>query len=312
MSKKPCSGVVVPMVSPLQNGLSVDEAAVSRLVDSFVRAGVHAFVLGTTGECASLDANQRAGLVAATSAAADGRCQVHAGISGNCLNECLGYAHQWKSLGADFAVAHPPFYYRIDDAAIESWFLRLADESPLPLLLYNIPQTTGHSLSIDAVLRLASHPNIVGIKDSERDEQRYRKLVEIAKSHPQFSVLLGWAAKSADGIADGIDGIVPSSANLVPTEYRALFDAAAAGDGAKAARHQECTNLITDLYQKDRPLAEAFPLLKAMLAAFDICGSQCAPPLISCDRSSIERMTVALAPFRDIVLESHPEAVPAI
>jgi len=304
---KPCHGVIVPMVSPLDARFEADAAAVRTLISSFARSGVHAFVLGTTGECASLDAIQRARIVAAATEASSGRCQIHAGISGNALNDCLAHARQWQSLGADFAVAHLPSYYRIGEAAMEEWFLRLADGSPLPLLLYNIPQTTGLSLPIDAIERLASHPNICGIKDSERDESRLERLITIARSHERFSVLLGWAARSADAVAAGIDGIVPSSANLVPAAYRTLYNAAAAGRAEEAARWQQITDRITDIYQKDRPLAEAFALLKAMLAGFGICAPHCAPPLATADDAAMHEVMQTIEPFRATVIQSHPE-----
>ena len=88
-------------------------------------------------------------------------------------------------------VAHMPSYYPLNNAQIESHFLRLADSVPLPLVLYNIPATTHHSISLDSIDRLRKHPNIVALKDSAGDRDRLSELFKRTGGRGGFPVLLG-------------------------------------------------------------------------------------------------------------------------
>ena len=160
------SGVVVPMVTPFTPAGGIDEPAVGRIVDHLIGSGIGGiFPLGTTGESASIHSNDRRQLVAATVKHVNDRATVYAGISGNCFRESVDAAAAYKALGVAAVVAHMPSYYPLSDAEIEAYFLRLADSVALPLVLYNIPATTHHSISLDSVDRLRKHANIVAIKD---------------------------------------------------------------------------------------------------------------------------------------------------
>ena len=106
-------------------------------------------------------------------------------------------------------------------------------------MLYNILATTHMSIPVDVIRRLADHPNIVGLKDSERDLERMAQCIEITKSHPEFAYFCGWAAQSAHALELGGNGIVPSTGNFVPEMFQQLFDAAVAGDMATANRLQD-------------------------------------------------------------------------
>lgn len=279
--KQKYRGVIVPMVTPLDEGGDVDAKAVRVLVDTLVREGCAPFVAGTTGEAPSLTEEGRVELVRAAAAATDGRAPVYAGIADNCLAGCLRRARLYRDLGADVAVCHLPGYYPIDEAEMAVWYRALADACPLPLMLYNIPATTGLSLPLRLVDELSRHENVVGVKDSERGDERLREALALWRDREDFTFHLGWAAKSAFGLLNGLDGIVPSSGNLVPGLYRRMVERAGAGDAAEAGRLQALTDDISACYQEGRSLSRSIPVLKAMLSAFGLCGPAVAPPMMA-------------------------------
>ena len=275
-------GVVVPMVTPLTASGSIDGAGVARVVDHLVTGGVDGvFVLGTTGERASVPAALDGDLVGAAVRAAAGRVPVYTGISANCLDDAVDAACRHADLGADFAVAHPPCYFPVPDSAFEAYFGRLADAIPLPLLLYNIPMTTHVSLALDTVEALSRHENIVGLKDSENDETRLVEVLGRFGDKADFAILMGAPALSVRGFRLGADGVVPTSANLAPAMFRDLQAAARSGDWATAERLQQETDAISAQYRSGRLLGEAIPALKRMMADIGLCEPFVLPPLQS-------------------------------
>ncbi|HSV15872.1 MAG TPA: dihydrodipicolinate synthase family protein, partial [Tepidisphaeraceae bacterium] len=210
-------GVVVPMVSPFTPAGRIDEPAVGRIVAHLLKGGVAGiFPLGTTGESASIRREDKRQLVSATVHAVHGRAMVYAGIAGNCFAESIDAAAEYRQLGADAVVAHVPSYYPLNDCEIETYFERLADQVPLPLVLYNIPVTTHHHIALDVVDRLRNHPNIVALKDSANDGHRLTELLHRTGGRGGWPVLVGTSAQFTHGLKLGAVGLVPSGGHLVP------------------------------------------------------------------------------------------------
>lgn len=200
-------------------------------------------------------------------------------VSDTCLEAMIRRAKVFADLGAEVLVAHLPSYYKLGDAAILKWYEALAEESPLPLMIYNIPTTTHMSIPLELVDRLSHHPNIVGLKDSERDEQRLRASLELWKDRDDFSHFTGWAARSFDALKAGSDGIIPSSGNLIPQVYDALYRAACDQDEQKGRLMQKISDEVGLLYQGGRLLGESLAALKTMLEALHLCTAFTLPPI---------------------------------
>jgi dihydrodipicolinate synthase/N-acetylneuraminate lyase len=270
------AGVVVPMVTPVTAEGAIDTPSVARLVEHLVTGGVDGiFVLGTTGEALSVPQAERERLVAATVAAAQGRVPVVAGIAANCFAESRSAAQTYTALGVAAVVAHLPFYYPLTDEHIEHWFLALADTLTVPLLLYNIPQTTHQNIAIASIERLRQHPQIVGIKDSSPDEARIAALLAAVGGLSDFTVLIGAGPRYAQGLRLGADGIVPSTGNLAPALCHALCTAP---DAELELLHQELLAL-TATYQAGKTLGESLAALKALLSLRGLCGPELLLPL---------------------------------
>lgn len=294
-------GVIVPMVTPINDDYSIDEAAVEKMVDSFIDHGCAPFVLGTTGESASIPPAQKLELVEKTVKATAGRITTFAGVSGTSLLESIDLAKAYRDMGVDVMVTTLPYYYPITASEMTRFFIELADGIDCPLVLYNMPAMVGEHIPLEVAEELSQHPNIIGMKDSERDIDRIDASIRMWKDRADFSFYLGWAAQSAHAVLNGADGVVPSTANFVPQLYQQLYDAAVAGDREEAFRLQNITDELSLIYQKDRKLNTSLPALKVLMAALDLCQPHVMPPMyrIVQDeelilRANLERMSAGL------------------
>jgi dihydrodipicolinate synthase/N-acetylneuraminate lyase len=275
------SGVVVPMISPFTPTGAVDEPAVGRVVERLLSGGVAGiFPLGTTGESASIPTAEKRRIVEATAREVAGRSMVYAGISSNIINESISLAHAFADLGVDALVAHVPSYYTLSGEEIEAYFLRLADAIRLPLVLYNIPQTTHMNIPLDVVMRLSRHPNIVAIKDSANDADRLTQLLARTGGRGGFPVLLGCSAQFSHGLRAGGVGLIPSGAHLVPLEYQQMFDAAMDDNWDEVDRLQRLTDDACRAYLAGRSIGQGLAALKSILESQNICGRTMLPPLL--------------------------------
>ncbi|MDE6647688.1 MAG: dihydrodipicolinate synthase family protein, partial [Prevotella sp.] len=193
-SKSKYHGVVVPMVTPVTQDGRLDVEAVKRIIDFFADNKVSPLLMGTTGEGNSVSQADGQLFVETAVNAADGRILIYAGLTGNCFAEQVRQAEVYTALGADVIVATLPTYYALTEEQMYEYYKTLADCITGPLMLYNILATTHMSIPVSIIKRLADHPNIVGLKDSERDLERMEQCIAIAKERDDFAYFCGWAA----------------------------------------------------------------------------------------------------------------------
>ena len=280
MTKEQLSGIVVPMITPFTESGAIDPEAVQKVVDHLVDAHMSGiFVLGTTGEAASIPAADSLEMVRLTAVAVDDRAVLYAGISGNCLRESVEAAKEYADLGADAVVAHPPYYYPVTDDNMRAYFEQLADAVPVPLLLYNIPQTTGVSIPVETIESLSHHPNIAAIKDSEADLPRFERVLAELTGRDDFTVLTGHMPFATVGFRNGARGAVPMAGNAHPHEYRKLYDAALAGDWPAVEKQQLVLDDISQRYHAGRVLGDALAEMKRVMGKMGLCQPHVLPPL---------------------------------
>ena len=282
MNNSKYRGVVVPMVTPVTQDGRLDVEAVERIINFFADHQVSPLLMGTTGEGNSV--SQADGqLFVETAVKANTRhpspVTIYAGLTGNCFSEQVRQAEVYTALGADVIVATLPTYYALTAEQMYEYYHALADSITGPLMLYNILATTHMSIPVDVIKKLADHPNIVGLKDSERDLERMAQCIDIARSRDDFAYFCGWAAQSAHSLELGGNGIVPSTGNYVPDMFRQLFDAAVRGDMAEANRLQDETNEIAKIYQQNRTLGQSLTALKVMMQTKGLCEPWMLMPL---------------------------------
>ena len=302
MTEKKYKGVVVPLITPFTEEGKIDQGGVEKLFDHIITHHCDPFILGTTGEALSIPLAMKQDFIRMAVHAKGGRKTLYAGISSMCMEDSITLAKMFFDNGGDVVVAHLPGYYPLSEHAMLRYFEQLADRVNGPLMLYNIPSTTHHSIPVEVVKTLSAHPNIIGLKDSERNEERIHTLTSLFRDNGSFSYMLGWASMSMEFLRLGGDGIVPSSANAIPELYYNLYKATLAEETDTARKMQELTDQFSLIYQKDRLLSEAIPGLKVILDHLNICKPYVLPPCYVPDENEKERLIAAYKEFEKELL----------
>ncbi len=184
------------------------------MLNKFRQNHVAPFILGTTGEAASLPQSVKQDYLQTAAGLKKPGDVLYAGISSNVLEESIAFATRCFEAGVDVVVATLPNYYPLTPGQMKTYFEQLANKVPGPLMIYNIPPTVHMSIPLDVVAELSHHPNIVGLKDSERNEERLLAALQLSAQRSDFSYFAGWAAQSAQSLLKGGDGIIPSTGNF--------------------------------------------------------------------------------------------------
>ena len=298
VSNKRFHGVVVPMVTPATEDGHVDEASTLRLTEHVVAAGAYPFLFGTSGEASSISKEEKIRTGSLLCPPFIERTTVYMGISSNCFEESVDLAKAFSDQGAHVAVVTLPCYLALRPDQMRQYFERLADSIPLPLIIYNIPVTTHMSIPLDVVEALSHHPNIVGLKDSERDLERLKTAAAQYKDREDFSHLTGWAPQAINALQWGSDGLVPVTANRVPQLYIDLYNAVIEGDIETADRLQTKTNEVSKIFQENRTLGDSLAAMKALLNVSGICGTEMFPPLTAVTTEEQEQLNTKWSNFK--------------
>jgi dihydrodipicolinate synthase/N-acetylneuraminate lyase len=297
------NGIVVPTVTPLLEDRKLDLKGTEKLTRHLMDGGVHGiFILGTTGETPSLTETLRKELIQATCQFANQEKPILVGISDTCLDVSLNLAEEAKSHGASAVVALAPFFFHLDQEDIYHYFLQLADQCQLPLLLYNFPHMTKCQIEAPTVRALAAHPNIIGIKDSSGNGVYLEKLLEVKREISDFYVLTGPEEILAQAVIAGADGGVTGGANLFPQLYVRLFEAAKSQDFATIKKIQSIILEISrKIYGKGKKSYSYFQGVKVGLKKLGICESYLASPLLDLHPENESEIHLAILEIREKV-----------
>ncbi len=280
MSKeKQYKGIIVPAITPLTSAFKLDESAVEKIFTRFYQFDISPFILGTTGESASLPDTVKKDYVTAAAKNKKPGSILYAGISSNVVDESINFAKFCSENSVDAVAATLPSYYALNEGQMKSYFESLANAIPLPLVIYNIPATTHMSIPLSVIDELSHHPNIIATKDSERSDERLNQSLALWKHRKDFGHFLGWAAKSADALIGGSRGLIPSTGNLFPEVYSIMYDAVNEGNRDKAYEMQSMSDLYGNLYQSGRTLGESLWALKVLMKELRLCENVVMPPL---------------------------------
>lgn len=278
-TEKKYKGVIVPVITPLSANYKLDELAVENLFENFYRHEISPFILGTTGESASLTNEIKASYLKAAAKNKKSGSILYAGISSNVFSESVDFAKCCADHAVDAVAATLPSYYALGHFQMMRYFEELADAIPLPLIIYNIPVTTHMSIPLEVIEELSNHPNIVAVKDSERSEERLVKSLDLWRGRKDFGHFMGWAAKSAQALFGGSDGLIPSTGNLVPEIYSKMWKAFLGNNLKEAYAMQDLSDKYGALYQSDKSLGESLWALKVLMSGKNMCKSVVMPPL---------------------------------
>ncbi len=279
------SGLWIPLVTPFRDG-RVDEVGLRRLVRHLGEAGVSGFVVcGSTGEAASLTHAEQLGTLDAVLAAGSGK-PVLMGLSGTQAGEMLGRLREVAQRPVAGVLVSAPYYLRPSQAGIVTHFRALADASPMPIVLYDIPSRTGAEMTLSTLLTLATHPNISALKDSANNTEKTRAVI----ADGRLAVLAGNDDSIFATLCMGGAGAIAASAHLLPQHFVAMVAALRAGRLAEARPlYHALAPLSHALFAEPNPC-----VIKALLAQQGWMTDELRAPHSPATREGVQRAVMAL------------------
>jgi 4-hydroxy-tetrahydrodipicolinate synthase len=236
-------GALTALVTPFTPAGALDEAAFRALVRRQIDAGIDGLVLAaTTGESPTLSPDEREWIFAtaveiASERPSRPRIRIVANTGSNDTAATIRATRQAARLGVDAVMAVAPYYNKPDQRMLDAHFRAIADESELPVVIYNVPSRTGSNVEAATLLSLAEHPRIAAVKEASANLDQ---IATILRDRPaSFSVLSGDDAWTLPMLALGGDGVICTCANEIPAEMAAMCSAAFAGDWDAARRIHE-------------------------------------------------------------------------
>jgi len=270
------------MVTPLRERDALDEQGVERLIEHILAGGVHGlFILGTTGEAASLSYRLRRELIGLTTRLVAGRVPVLVGVTDTSHAESMALARLAADAGAEALVLSAPFFYAFAPGELLSYLKRFAAEAPLPIVLYNIPGRPAPTFDVETVRQAMDLPGVVGLKDSSFDMMYFHQLRRLLPRRPDWMLLVGPEELLAESVLLGGHGGVSGGANVNPRLYVELYEAARDGDLERTrALHDRVMTVSRTLYTVGLYQGPSAFLkgLKCALAWLGICDDVMAEP----------------------------------
>lgn len=267
-------GTGVALVTPFKNDHSIDFDALRRLVKHQTDNGTdYLVILGTTGESPTISAQEKQAIVDCVRAENNGKLPLVLGIGGNHTLENAGSIKKQDLSGISAILSVSPYYNKPNQAGILQHYRYLADASPLPLIVYNVPGRTGSNISAETTLALAEHPNILGTKEASGN---FTQCMEIIRHRPaNFSVISGDDAYTLPFIAMGMDGVISVICNAYPAAFSQMVKLSLAGKMEEARNlHYLLLDAMNLIFADGSPGG-----IKEILQAQGICGTDVRMPL---------------------------------
>jgi 4-hydroxy-tetrahydrodipicolinate synthase len=292
------TGVGTALVTPFTRSGDLDEKAVRRLGRRQIDAGIHFLVpLGTTGENPTLDLAERIRIVEILVDEAKGQVPILAGAGGYHTKEVILLADAMRKAGAAGLLSVAPYYNKPTQEGLVQHYRAIADSTPLPIVVYNIPGRTGVNIEVATLVRLAANPTVVGVKEASGS---LTQMCEICRALPaDFIVVSGDDALTLPLMAVGGRGIISVVSNEIPKEMVQMVEAAERNDFAAArAIHARIMPLMQVNFVESNPGP-----VKAAMAAMGLLEEAYRLPMVPPRPESKEKI---LAVLNDLKLVGNP------
>ena len=279
------TGVGTALVTPFTADGSVDEAAVRRLARRQIESGIHFLSpCGTTGEAPTLSTDEKVRVVELVVEEAAGRVPVLAGAGGYDTREVVQLVRRMERAGAQGILSVTPYYSRPTPEGLFQHYQAVADSTPLPIVLYNVPGRTAVNVDVHTLVRIAQLSNIVAVKEASGN---IAQMVEICATLPEsFIVLSGDDALTLSLMAVGGHGVISVASNEVPAEMAQLVELGERGDFAAARRlHRWLFPLLRVNFVEANPGP-----VKAAMAAMGLLAERYRLPMVPPSATSRERI----------------------
>jgi 4-hydroxy-tetrahydrodipicolinate synthase len=285
-------GTFTALVTPFRNG-SVDGTALGKLIEAQIAAGISGVVaVGTTGESPTLTHDEREEVIQIAVEIAKDRCAVLAGTGSYSTRDAIDATQRAEKLGAGGALLVAPYYNKPSQEGIFRHFKAIAESTPLPIMLYNIPGRCSVDVGADTVVRLAETcRNIVSIKEASGSVERVSELR--GRLPDEFTILSGDDSLTLPFMAVGAVGVVSVASNLFPTDVCSLVRAFESGDAKTAEKlHRKLFPLFKALFIEPNPVP-----VKTALGWRGAMSSEVRQPLCEMSDANQARLRKAFEKF---------------
>jgi 4-hydroxy-tetrahydrodipicolinate synthase len=291
-------GVMPALVSPLNPDGTVDPEGTRRLIDHVIDGGVSGVVaLGSTGESATLGRSQRRALVSAVAEAIGGRVPLIVGVTQVDLDSAQEEIRAAAEFGAAAVLVTPPYYAPPDQTTILEFYRRLAAQTSVPILIYNIPMYVKVSVEPSTVRTLALEGTVVGMKDSSGNFVYYTRVLATMRDVPAFRLFMGNEMLLMSALLMGASGTICATANVAPRLMCSLLEHVRSGELDLARAEQfEVVDLITGLMVGGLPVG-----YKAALGLMGICQPHVAAPSHGLNPQQEESLRAFLSERRTVL-----------
>lgn len=275
------TGMATAIVTPMHTDGSIDYEALGRFVEFQIGSGINALVvMGTTGENATIEPEDQKKVIAYTVEKVAGRVPVIAGTGTNNTEHVLHNTRNACQVGADAILVVTPYYNKATQNGLVTHFTAVADESTLPVILYNVPGRTGCNLLPKTVAKLSEHPNIAAIKEATGSLAQMIEIMHLCGD--KIDVYSGEDGLTVPMMAMGAKGTISVLSNVAPRQSVAMTDACLRGDYAAAAKMQcDLLPLINALFSEVNPIPA-----KAATAAMGFGADALRMPLTSMEEQN--------------------------
>ncbi len=267
-------GTGTALITPFNNDHSIDFDALSRIIEQQIAGGTNYFVmLGTTGESATLSNEEKRAVVSHIKKVNAGRLPLVLGVGGNNTSDVVEQLKSLNNDGLTAILSVSPYYNKPNQQGIIYHYNEVANASPLPIILYNVPGRTGSNMTASTQLELAKHPNIVATKEASGNMEQ---VMSILKDKPaDFLVISGDDALTFPILACGGSGVISVINHIFPRTFSGMVKSALQGDiiAARAA-HERVLESSIAIFADGSPGG-----IKTMLHEKQLCGTAVRPPL---------------------------------
>ena len=278
------SGAFTALITPFKNG-EVDIEALEGLVEFQIRQGINGLVpCGTTGETPALSESEDRLVVETVVRVAEGRVPVVAGTGSNSTDMAIKYTKMAEKAGADGSLQVAPYYNKPTQEGLFRHFAAIAENTSLPLILYNIPGRTSVTISPETMARLAEIPNIVGVKNSTLSMNMISDVKHLCGE--DFDVLSGDDPMTLPLMALGGTGVISVASNVAPAAVSDMVEALNSGDWYRGNElHYELLPLFRALFLETNPIP-----VKAAASLLGLCSDEMRLPLVPMSGENLRKL----------------------
>ena len=293
MNRNIFKGLGVALITPFMENGAIDFAALAKIVDNLVEGGVnYILVLGTTGETPTLTTDERKALIRFVRERVAGRVALMVGVGGNCTREVVASLKSWDLSGYSAILSVNPYYNKPNQEGLYQHFKAIAEASPLPIMLYNIPGRTGVNMAPETIARLANDfSNIIGVKEASGNLEQMERVKAVTPS--DFLLISGDDGLTVEVIKRGGAGVISVLANAYPKESAEFVHLALEGNIAEAdAKLRAFDGIISALFEEGNPVG-----IKTALHIKGTCTNTMRLPLVSGSEALQAKMKALIAEY---------------